>query len=781
MSVLATELEKVLCKKCRLEFAHDALFCPNCGTAKNRSSDTDPLTGSTVGERYQLIRQIGQGASGAIYLAEHVTLRRKVVVKVLHHELSRDDLAIERFRREATTVGDLDNDHIVQILDFGRTSDGRLYLAMEYLEGQTLADLMEEKGRLDTKLVVDVLTQLGEALIEAHAIGYVHRDLRPRNMFLALRRTRVNYLKLLDFGLAKLVEQEGEAASTSLGMTFGDPHYMSPEQARGEPVDRRADIYSMGCIAYEMLTGQPPFHGGKVFDVLTRHVEEKPRSLAEVAPETPPWLERAVMRCLAKRADDRYITVYRLVEALQQGTDSGVIMSDAVARRRPTNPPASVSRAMERLALRNDEPALAAPAAESPVSNVPVAESGPAADTVPTPQVIIDDPFSGGTMAGSPAPAPASVSKSGGVGSQTVLGLGRPSSGKEIENASTLPSSPDAMAAAGKERTQRASKSPSAASSANLSAVWYADGDSLEDGKVLSDRDRAKLSKARGDTPSRTGLMAVSDDEFYEEEGFESSSKLKFIIAGVGVAIAGIVIYAMTGSSDKPKPADKPAPIASAPLDSATPPSPEPASAPGADAAVTAVVEIATPADAGPPAAVETDAKPVLPVASNPKPRDPKVRTPKKPRDPIVRTPKPRNPKPPVDQPLDPFATGPSAADKEQATRLVGEGTRDLQAGDILGAATNFNKARALNPRNGQAIAGLGEIALSQGAYASAINHLSKASKMRPKSVRIWIFLGEAYMGKGNQSKAADAFKKALKLRPDSARARNGYNEATGN
>ena len=313
MSALATELNKVLCTNCRLEFAHDALFCPNCGTAKSRVDDSDPLTGSTVGERYQLVRQIGQGASGAIYLAEHVTLRRKVVVKVLHHELSRDDLAIERFRREAITVGELDNDHIVQIFDFGRTADGRLYLAMEYLEGHTLADVLEQKGRLDTEMVVDVLTQLGEALIEAHAMGYVHRDLRPRNMFLALRRTRANYLKLLDFGLAKLVEQEGEAASTSLGMTFGDPHYMSPEQARGEPVDRRADIYSMGCIAYEMLTGNPPFHGGKVFDVLTRHVEEKPRSLAEVAPSTPAWLERAVMRCLAKSADDRYITVYRLV------------------------------------------------------------------------------------------------------------------------------------------------------------------------------------------------------------------------------------------------------------------------------------------------------------------------------------------------------------------------------------------------------------------------------------------------------------------------------------
>ena len=142
MTALALELEKVLCKKCRLEFAQEALFCPNCGTPKNRDMDGDPLLGTTVAERYQLIQQIGQGGSGAIYRGEHVTLRRKVAIKVLHHELSKDDLAIERFRREATTVGDLDNDHIVEIYDFGRTSDGRLYLAMEYLEGQTLADIL---------------------------------------------------------------------------------------------------------------------------------------------------------------------------------------------------------------------------------------------------------------------------------------------------------------------------------------------------------------------------------------------------------------------------------------------------------------------------------------------------------------------------------------------------------------------------------------------------------------------------------------------------------------
>ena len=127
------------------------------------------------------------------------------------------------------------------------------------------------------------LPKLVKRLIEAHAIGYVHRDLRPRNLFLSVRRGSANFVKLLDFGLSKLVASEGSADSTSLGMTFGDPRYMSPEQARGEPVDRRADIYSMGCIAYQMLTGEPPFTGQRVFDVLTRHVEETPVPLDQRA------------------------------------------------------------------------------------------------------------------------------------------------------------------------------------------------------------------------------------------------------------------------------------------------------------------------------------------------------------------------------------------------------------------------------------------------------------------------------------------------------------------
>src|SRR5262249_4152437 len=166
----------------------------------------DPLLGKVLGERFLVQERLGNGKSGTIYRAEHVTLRRKVAIKVLHHELSRDDLAIERFRREATSVAEIDNEHIVEIHDFGRTPDGRLYLAMELLEGETLDAALARGGRMAIDKVADVLIQLGEALVEAHSVGFVHRDLRPRNIFLAVRRGKANFVKLLDFGLSKLVE-----------------------------------------------------------------------------------------------------------------------------------------------------------------------------------------------------------------------------------------------------------------------------------------------------------------------------------------------------------------------------------------------------------------------------------------------------------------------------------------------------------------------------------------------------------------------------------------------
>jgi eukaryotic-like serine/threonine-protein kinase len=358
-----TSASMITCAGCKHIYADSALYCPNCGTPKARDHVTDALVGKVLGERFQVLELLGQGGSGTIYRAEHVTLRRKVAIKVLHNELSRDDLAIERFRREATTVAEIDNEHIVEIHDFGRTPDGRLYLAMELLEGETLDGILAREGTLSVERTADILIQVGEALMEAHAIGYVHRDLRPRNIYLAVRRGKANFVKLLDFGLAKLVESDAQAASTSLGMTFGDPRYMSPEQARGDRIDRRADIYQLGCIAYEMLTGAPPFTGSRVFDILSKQVTEIPAPLPTRRPGVPLWMEAAVTKMLAKDAENRFATTTRMVEALRRGLETGEVMEDEIARRRESIPPPSVSRVMQKMGIPApvDTPVLAAP------------------------------------------------------------------------------------------------------------------------------------------------------------------------------------------------------------------------------------------------------------------------------------------------------------------------------------------------------------------------------------------------------------------------------------
>ena len=348
-----TTAPMITCAGCKHSYADTALFCPNCGTAKARDAAPagDPLVGKLLGERFQVVDLIGQGASGTIYRAEHVTLRRRVAIKVLHNELSRDDLAVERFRREATTVAEIDNEHIVEIHDFGRTPDGRLYLAMELLEGETLDHVLAREKQMSVERTADILIQVGEALMEAHAIGYVHRDLRPRNVYLAVRRGKANFVKLLDFGLAKLVETDAQAASTSLGMTFGDPRYMSPEQARGDRIDRRADIYQLGCVAYEMLTGSPPFGGNRVFDILSKQVTEVPAPLPTRRPGVPLWMEAAVAKMLAKDPENRFATTTRMVEALRRGLETGEVMEDVIARRRESIPPPSVSRVMQKMGI----------------------------------------------------------------------------------------------------------------------------------------------------------------------------------------------------------------------------------------------------------------------------------------------------------------------------------------------------------------------------------------------------------------------------------------------
>ena len=301
-----------LCPKCN-ELLHDeAKLCPTDGTDLS-AVVADPRLGSVVGDRYVLLEQIGEGNSGTIYRAEHVLLRSKLAIKMLHDHVSADESLVDRFREEAMTVARLDSPHIVRISDFGRTSEGKLFFAMDLLEGQTLASLLAEKGTLSETEALFFLEQLADALSEAHEEGLIHRDIRPRNIFISQKKNRQT-VKLLDFGLAKLSDTSESAQTLRAGSNLFDPRYMSPEQARGEEADSATDIYSLALVAYEMVSGAPPHDAEAPFDVLTKHIETQPISLLENAKGISAAYATAVDRALSKDITSRFPSVQAFVD-----------------------------------------------------------------------------------------------------------------------------------------------------------------------------------------------------------------------------------------------------------------------------------------------------------------------------------------------------------------------------------------------------------------------------------------------------------------------------------
>jgi serine/threonine protein kinase len=820
MSLHDMTTSAITCAACKHAYAENALFCPNCGRPKARETapSADPLVGKLLGERFQVQELIGQGGSGTIYRAEHVTLRRRVAIKVLHNELSRDDLAVERFRREATTVAEIDNEHIVEIHDFGRTFDGRLYLAMELLEGETLDGVLAREKTLSVEKTADILIQVGEALMEAHAIGYVHRDLRPRNIYLAVRRGKANFVKLLDFGLSKLVESDAQAASTSLGMTFGDPRYMSPEQARGDRIDRRADIYQLGCVAYEMLTGTPPFTGNRVFDILTKQVTEIPQPLPTRRPGVPLWVEAAVAKMLAKDPENRFATTTRMIEALRRGLDTGEVMEDEVARRRESIPPPSVSRMMQRMGMASPTDSPREPQRELPPLPQPSVAEPVVAERkrTGTPQVgvpVVSQPSPAATQtgvgvwtAGQPAPTVQGVP----AGPAPIV---QPAVAGSIETGPVAaPKPPVVETAAPKPPVVEQTSGPvgraKRASSAGVgeSANWYEEGErASEEADHYHDRARKVI------TPSTTDL-SLYDEVPPKRRGLVIASLLGVLVLGGGITFA----LTRNTNDDKPKP---PAP----------PPTELGAAAVPSDAAPSTIIAAETP-DAA-PAAAPADAAPAVaktnpPITANVHHDTPiatNVGTNAHSHDHDrkggldidfgVHDDSRRHPPTPpaggggtpptgggttttggggttgvsgTDGPVDPYGGGGTVPDpgndaspEKKAEFYANLGSQQLASSDTAGAAASFKKASELDPKNVNAVTGMGEIALRQGLFGDAIAHLKRAARMAPKSSRVYTLLGEAYLNSGQNAVAAENFKKALQLDPDNKRAREGYDDAS--
>jgi serine/threonine-protein kinase len=271
--------------------------------------------------QYRLLSRLDTGGMGEVYLAEHRMLKRPCAVKLIRPEQAGHPHALARFEREVQMTARLSHWNTVEIYDYGRTEDGTFFYVMEYLPGLSLEDLLERHGALSPERVVYLMRQVCQGLREAHHIGLIHRDIKPSNIFVAQRGGLYDVIKLLDFGLVKPLTEVPSARLTQEGAISGTPLFMSPEQARGlGGVDARSDIYSLGAVGYVMLTGRPPFERPTPFDVMMAHARDEVVPPSEYRPGVPADLERVILRCLAKRPEDRFQDTSLLEQALAKCT-----------------------------------------------------------------------------------------------------------------------------------------------------------------------------------------------------------------------------------------------------------------------------------------------------------------------------------------------------------------------------------------------------------------------------------------------------------------------------
>ncbi len=317
-----------ICPQCGTRFQEPIQFCPNDGShtyeaQENAGQRQDPLLGRVVDGRYRIEQQIGEGGMGVVYQATHTVLQKRLALKVLRGDNSKDSEVVQRFMQEAQAATSIGHPNIIDISDFGRLPDGSVYFVMEFLNGTSLADMIKKGGSVPMQEAVHLVRQIASALEAAHARGIVHRDLKPDNIFIIKQGNDSRFVKVLDFGVAKV----GGAASrlTKTGMVFGTPHYMSPEQAAGHSVDQRTDIYALGVIMYEMFTGKVPFDADTFMGILAKHMFEAPPRPYDLKGQSLGALETVILRSLEKNPDQRYQAMGDLLTDLDTVAAGGTV------------------------------------------------------------------------------------------------------------------------------------------------------------------------------------------------------------------------------------------------------------------------------------------------------------------------------------------------------------------------------------------------------------------------------------------------------------------------
>lgn len=330
-----------ICPVCKTRFEDTHVFCPHDGgrleaaprqlattaepfvpdmtMSESEFEDPDNLVGKTIFGDYHIRKKLGEGGMGAVFLAENKSIDQRLAIKVLHGDAAQNPEMVERFYREARAISRLTNQNIIRVFVFGRTPEGLLYLAMEFVEGKPLRHLIEKEGQLSELRAINIMRQTLHALNEAHELGIVHRDLKPDNIMITKFRGIDEFVKVLDFGIAKVKEPDGNQAKlTQAGIVYGTPEYLSPEQAQAKELDGRSDLYSMGIILYELITGTVPFQSKTAVTILAAHVYDAPAPPSQKTRRpVHPKMERAIMKALHKDPTKRYQTAMAFLEDLE--------------------------------------------------------------------------------------------------------------------------------------------------------------------------------------------------------------------------------------------------------------------------------------------------------------------------------------------------------------------------------------------------------------------------------------------------------------------------------
>jgi serine/threonine protein kinase len=317
-----------VCPRCFTRFPDAERFCLHDSSVLVEEQDIARL--NTAVGNYRLDKILGRGGMGTVYSGEHIYIKKPVAVKILHPQFARYPEAVNRFLREARAASSINHPNIVDVTDFGLLPDSTVYFVMEFLEGKSLEDVIEREGAVELHRALNVANQISHALEAAHHAGVIHRDLKPDNIFLLQkpgrrdlvrmvgdkqwtteRESTFDFVKVLDFGIAKTLVPDELVAETVQGAVFGTPEYMSPEAARGEDVDHRADVYSLGVILFDMLCGRPPFEAPQSSEVLQMHINTPPPSPREFAPhrEITEAAEKVILRAMMKDPNKRYQTM----------------------------------------------------------------------------------------------------------------------------------------------------------------------------------------------------------------------------------------------------------------------------------------------------------------------------------------------------------------------------------------------------------------------------------------------------------------------------------------